>query len=1140
MKETTSPLLHVLRDLPEYNRLCELVTDADGPAAAFGLPESARAHIFAALAQQCGGLYVCADDHAARRAFAFVSALTDNAAYLPARETPLINTYASAGTTAKARIAALVRLSLGEPVALITSVEAAMQALAPPEVLRAATRTLHIGETCPPRALLTHLAEAGYEVTDLTEAPGQVSLRGDILDVFSPQLPLPCRVEFFDDEIDRMGTFDPETQRTIDRLSTCLLAPATEAPQDQLAIARGLSAIKDAKGFDAQRIAFESGRGSPGAEALIPVLYAAPCDLFAYLPARAPICVEELPRVAETAQSMERLFTGRLTSVLVNGEGLSAQAKLHSTANELFFRLNTPRTALFYALNRHASHIRARETVQFSVRTAPQYRGDCAELVRDIQNLRNTGEAVLLFAGTHAERLSQQLFDEGCETALMQDLHRLPLRGEAAIVPHSLPQGLVYPALHLHLYTEVELFGTAREAQRKHQQRKDKLVFSELRPGDYVVHEAHGIGRFEGVETLVVQDITKDYLLMRYASGDQLYIPTDQLDRVQKYIGADDAPKLSKLGGSDWQRQVGRARAAVKELAFDLAKLYAERQSARGFAFSKDSAWQAQMEEQFPYEETPDQAQSIQQIKRDMESERVMDRLLCGDVGYGKTEVALRAAFKAVQDSKQTAFLVPTTILAQQHYNTLCTRFAGFPVRVAMLSRFHSAQENKKIKAQLATGQVDIVVGTHALLAKDVHFRELGLLIIDEEHRFGVGHKEQMKNLRKSVDVLTLTATPIPRTLHMSMVGIRDMSVLETPPEDRHPVQNYVLEYSDTLLTDAVRKELSRGGQCYIVYNNVKGMEYFSSKLRTLLPEANIAYAHGQMPEQQLERTMLAFMEGTFDVLLCSTIIESGLDIPNVNTMIVVDANKMGLAQLYQLRGRVGRSNRLGYAYFTFEKDKELSEIAHRRLGALTEFAQFGAGREIALRDLEIRGAGSLLGAQQHGHIADVGYEYYCKLMGAAVKEARGEEAGFEVDPVVDIPLDAHIPKDYILNEVQRLSMYKRIAMIRDEPALLDVQEELEDRYGDIPAATQNLMDIALVKAYCARAQAPALTIRAGSAKLVFHENAALDGAKLLHAATAYGAKLQPGETLALLYERAAAEPAELLRLLRPLLLALQ
>ncbi len=1130
-------MLEVFKASPEYNRLYELLTGAQGPASAFGVPEALRPVLAAALAQSRTVLFVTATQKGAEAAYAQASALCDNAALLPLRELPLVNAYAVSGEIANLRMDALLRLVLKKTTLLFTSAEAAMQRLCPPEVLQNAVHSIAVGDTIDPRTLLRGLTEAGYERVELVEGAGMVAARGDIVDVFPPHSPVPYRIEFFGDDVDRITCYDPVTQRSIENMESVLLSPATEAPQTPAAIERALLAIRAAAGFDAQRLAWEDGRFCPGAETLLPLLYPEECTVYEHLPEDALILLEEPHRIEEEAASAERMFIESVKTTLERGEGVSAQYGLLSSVNAFFSRMQTPRTGLLFTLSRSFARIRPKDSVQTDARPAPRYAGGIEELCQDVNAWKAGKNAVLLYAGAHTQRLRQQLQDFDCIAAEAAELTRAPAAGEALLLPESLPAGFVWPSIRLCVLGEAELLG--KSGRKLKRGKKPQLAFSDLAVGDLIVHEAHGIGKFVGVETLTVQDNTRDYLLLQYAGGDKLYIPTDQLDRIQKYIGGGDGgevPKLNRLGGSEWNRQVGRAKAAVKALAFDLAALYAKRSSETGFAFSQDTAWQRQLEEQFPYEETPDQLQCIEEIKKDMESPKAMDRLLCGDVGYGKTEVALRAAFKAVQDGKQVAFLVPTTILAQQHYNTLSARFADFPIRIGLLCRFKSAAEQKQTKEGLLNGQVEIVVGTHALLAKDVKFKDLGLLIVDEEQRFGVGHKEQIKNMRSSVDVLTLSATPIPRTLHMSMTGIRDMSTIETPPEDRYPVMTYVLEYTDNLLCDAIKKELSRGGQCYVVSNNVARMDRFAEHLESLLPNVHIICAHGQMPERQLENAMLDFMEGRFDVLVCSTIIENGLDISNVNTLFVMDADKMGLSQLYQLRGRVGRSTRLGYAYFTFQKDKILTEIAQKRLMTLSEFTQFGAGFQIAMRDLEIRGAGSLLGAEQSGHIADVGYEYYCKLMQSAISEAKGEAQPLTVETVLDIPLDAHIPKDYIASEVQRLGMYRRIAMITDRASLYDVQEEMEDRYGNIPQPVQNLMDAALVKALAGKAQAMQLTVREGSAKLQFHEQAEIDGIRLVAAAANTGAQIIQGDTVSLAWRLGNKSPGEILAVLPALL----
>lgn len=689
----------------------------------------------------------------------------------------------------------------------------------------------------------------------------------------------------------------------------------------------------------------------------------------------------------------------------------------------------------------------------------------------------------------------------GLDAPTAESLERGLVPGELIIVRESLPRGFEYPELHVAAITEYELFGAAKRPAPK-RAKKHQLAFSELNVGDLIVHEVHGIGRFAGVETIEADGRVRDYIRLIYRDGNSLCLPTDQLDRVQRYVGTgEEPPKLSKIGSSEWQKTVSRAREGVKKLAFDLAKLYGERASRKGFSFSPDTPWQTMMESDFPYEETPDQLTCIEEIKRDMESPRVMDRLLCGDVGYGKTEVALRAVFKAVMDSKQVIFLVPTTILAQQHYNTAVSRFAGFPVRVRMLSRFTPKKEVRRTLDELESGEADVVIGTHRLLGKDVKFKDPGLFVIDEEHRFGVGHKEQIKELKKDLDVLTLSATPIPRTLHMSMTGIRDMSVIETPPEHRYPVRTFVMEYSESMVREAVLKEMGRGGQVFFVYNRVQDMERFAGKLKSFMPEVRIAFAHGQMPERTLERTMIEFIEHKYDLLLCSTIIESGLDINNVNTIIIYDADKLGLAQLYQLRGRVGRGTRLAYAYLMTKSGAVLTEVAAKRLKAIGEFTQFGSGFKIAMRDLEIRGAGNILGPEQHGFMSQVGYEMYLRLIDQAVKEARGEEQREQVHCVVNIPLDANIPPKYIGRTEERMSMYRRIASIKSKGDMQDVQDELIDRYGDIPEMVQNLLDISVIKGSAEMAYITNLSVNEGEVKFAFDSGAPIDPSKLLNLA---------------------------------------
>jgi len=711
------------------------------------------------------------------------------------------------------------------------------------------------------------------------------------------------------------------------------------------------------------------------------------------------------------------------------------------------------------------------------------YNGRLEPLQKDIAAWQAQGCAVALLTGGEARgRRLLRALEQQKVTAHYRETADEPLRpGEVVLLPISVHKGFRNVTAKLCVVSDSDLYGSAYQRVQKHHAAGEHIAsFTDLNTGDYVVHDIHGIGIYDGVVQLQTEGITHDYLLIRYLGNDKLYVPTDQFDRVQKFIGAvNSPPKLNRLGSGAWEKQKSKVKASLKELAFDLAELYARREKQTGFAFSRDLPWQQEFEDLFPYELTEDQQKSVEKIFADMESSRSMDRLLCGDVGYGKTEVALRAAFKAVLDGKQVAILAPTTILVQQHYNTMKKRFAGFPVTCEMLSRFRTPREQREIVEKLKGGKIDIIVGTHRLLAKDVQFKDLGLLIIDEEHRFGVSHKESIKHMKTKVDVLTLSATPIPRTLHMSLTGIRDMSLLETPPEERLPVKTYVTPYDDSIVANAIRHEMARGGQVYFLYNRVRSIEQMYTRLQTLVPDARIAVAHGQMRENALEDVMLDFYAGAYDVLLCSTIIESGLDVPEANTLIVFDADRFGLSQLYQLRGRVGRSSRQAYAYFTVRRDKLLSETAEKRLTAIREFTEFGAGYRIAMRDLEIRGAGDVLGPQQSGQLSAVGYDMYVKLIEQAVHEVQGIKDTPELDTRVELSVDAFLPENLVQDERLRIEIYKRIAMIEDENSKLDIEAELIDRFGDIPQPVENLMLVARLRAVTRRLGINHLFLRA-------------------------------------------------------------
>ena len=742
--------------------------------------------------------------------------------------------------------------------------------------------------------------------------------------------------------------------------------------------------------------------------------------------------------------------------------------------------------------------------IEFGSTSTTPYQSQMELLAKDLKGWRENGYSIAILTGGEARgtRLQKTLTELGVPSTYFETLNGNLVTGEVLLLPVAYQKGFIHPQAKLVLLSDTDVYGSAYQRARKRQKAGERIAsFTDLKLGDYVVHDLHGVGLYQGVVQMDNDGVKRDYLLIQYAGNDKLYVPADQFDRVQKFIGAEhNAPKLNRLGGGEWERQKSRVKAGLKKLAFDLAELYKRRENTPGYAFEHDNPWQQEFEDAFPFELTADQQQCVAQIETDMESPHNMDRLLCGDVGYGKTEVALRAAFKAVVEGKQVALLAPTTILVQQHYNTIRKRFAGFPVTVDMLSRFRTAKEQKETLDSLAKGEVDILVGTHRLLAKDVKFKDLGLLIVDEEHRFGVNHKEAIKNLKTKVDVLTLSATPIPRTLHMSMVGIRDMSLLETPPEERMPVKTYVMPYDDGVITEAIRRELSRGGQVYFLYNRVRSIEQMSARLRQLVPEARIGVAHGQMRENALEDIMLDFYAGAYDILLCTTIVESGLDVPDANTLIVFDADHFGLSQLYQIRGRVGRSNRQAYAYLTVRGDKQLTETAEMRLSAIREFTEFGAGYRIAMRDLEIRGAGDVLGPEQSGHLSTVGYDMYVKLIEQAVGEAQGVEQIPELDTRVELRIDAFLPESYVPQEKLRVEAYKRIAMIEDEAGRLDIEEELIDRFGDVPQPVQNLMLIAQLRGVTRKLGISLLSLRADGVHMRVDEKYMPDAALLYEA----------------------------------------
>ncbi|NMA85195.1 MAG: transcription-repair coupling factor [Epulopiscium sp.] len=933
------------------------------------------------------------------------------------------------------RLIILEKLLSKQTSIVIVSIEGLLDKLIPPTVMRKWIFQVAVGHKWNMDEVLIQFIEMGYERVEQVEDRGQFAVRGGIIDLFPMTGEDAYRLELWDDEVDSIRIMNPETQRSAGKIDQIQVFPAKEQ-----------FLVSD-----------EDGKNTS--------------NIFEYIGRHALIFLDEPLRIEEKCERLLEEFEESIKNRLEKGKVVPSQLEEIYRYDDLVHLWSFHPQVILSTLLQPVQSFSVKETIHIGVKSIQPFHQKVDVLAKDLaQWVRNRYRIIILVSSqSRGERLVESLQEHQLPAFFRKDMTQPVLPKEIIVTIGRLNKGFEYTDLRFVVLSETDVFGERRKKRRPRFKDKGKAIqsFTDLKVGDYVAHENHGIGVYQGIENMLIDGIGKDYLKIRYADGGNLYVPAHQLDMVQKYIGSEGkVPKIHKLGGTDWLKTKSRAKKAVADLAKDLVELYAKRQQAVGYSFSEDTVWQKEFEELFPYEETDDQLVAIEETKKDMESSKVMDRLLCGDVGYGKTEVAIRAAFKAVQDGKQVAYLVPTTILAQQHYNTFIQRMKDFPIKIELLSRFRTTSQQKQSLENLRKGTADIVIATHRLLSKDVKFKDLGLLIVDEEQRFGVAHKEKMKQIKQNVDVLTLTATPIPRTLHMSLIGIRDMSILEEPPQERHPVQTYVMEYRLDFIKDAIERELNRGGQVYYLHNRVKNIEKITFELQELLPNATVAYAHGQMAERELEDIMLDFIEGEIDVLVCTTIIETGLDISNVNTIIIQDADHMGLSQLYQLRGRVGRSNRLAYAYLMYQKDKVLQENAEKRLQAIKEFTEFGSGFKIAMRDLEIRGAGNLLGAEQHGHMEAIGYDMYCKLLQEAIGDLQDDGTRMpQFETSVDLDVNAYISEEYIQNELQKLEMYKKMAAIQNQEDFYDIQEELEDRYGDIPSSVGNLLDIALIKA---------------------------------------------------------------------------
>lgn len=1130
-----------LVDLAEYTDMKQDLDQGKGPVQISGVTDSQKVHVMHELSKDNPWqLVVTYDDTRAKEIFDDFSYFEPNTWLYPARDLLFYSSDIHGNLLTRQRMQVFKHLLEDEGGVVVTTVDGLMDHLLPLSMIKESCLNIMVGQTLDMEEIKHLLTGMGYERMGQVDGMGQFSVRGGILDVFPLTEEVPVRIELWGDEVDSIRSFDAESQRSIQQMDEVTIYPAAELILTKKDIEEGILCLeadekKQEKAFrdqkkpeEAQRIrravgelveSLKEGFDVQTLDAYIRYFCKDTVSFLDYMKevgakvtlvssttetgkqtSGLTLILDEPQRMKEKAETVETEFRESMSHRLEQGYILPGQADLLFASKTVLADCHTPHSIFMTGLDQRLPGMTPKAKYSLTGKNLNSYQNSFEILIKDLTKWKKDGYRVVLLSAsrTRASRLAGDLREYDLRAFCPEDAGRPVAPGEIMVTYGKLHKGFEYPLIKFVVITEGDMFGVEkRKKKRKKYNYEGKKIssFSELSVGDYVVHESHGLGIYKGIEKIEQDHVIKDYIKVEYGDGGNLYLPATRLEGIQKYAGADaKVPKLNKLGGTEWTKTKTKVRTAVREIAKELVELYAARQDAEGFQYGPDTVWQKEFEEMFPYDETDDQLTAIDDTKRDMESKKIMDRLICGDVGYGKTEIALRAAFKAVQEEKQVVYLVPTTILAQQIYNTFVQRMKDFPVRVDMMSRFRTPGEMKKTVEGLKKGYVDIIVGTHRVLSKDVQFKNLGLLIVDEEQRFGVTHKEKIKQMKQNVDVLTLTATPIPRTLHMSLIGIRDMSVLEEPPVDRVPIQTYVMEYNDEMIREAIHRELGRGGQVYYVYNRVNNIDEVANHVASLVPDANVAFAHGQMNEHQLEKIMLDFINGDIDVLVSTTIIETGLDIPNANTMIIQDADRLGLSQLYQIRGRIGRSNRTSYAFLMYKRDKMLKEDAEKRLQAIREFTELGSGIKIAMRDLEIRGAGNILGAEQHGHMEAVGYDLYCKMLNEAVIALKGgqeEEETFET--VVDCDIDAFIPDGYIKNEYLKLDVYKRISAIETDDEYMDMQDELIDRFGDIPKSVDNLLRVAELKALAHRAYVTEVDINTQEIRIELYPKAKLD-----------------------------------------------
>ncbi len=1119
-----------LEQLEAFNTLIKDIENKTTPVLATGVVDSQKCHLVFCLLYKLNksSVIITHSELNAKQIYDDIEYfMKDKVKYYPSKDAVFYNADVRSVEITKRRLQVVESLLKGEQCVVVLSAEALLDKLTPKHIFKSFILELSVGEQIPIESLIEKLQLIGYERSDIVYSQGQYAVRGCIVDIFPILSNNAIRIEFFDDEIDSIRFLDIDSQRSIEKINDKTeIFPMRELVFNDEKIKEVKYTIEKEykkayenyvqKGLheeanNLKNTVFETlekleyHKNFAGIESYVNYFYKNSSTILDYICPETILFFDEPQKISEHIKNVDKELNENIKNKMLKGLLLKNQSNFVFSYSHILTLTQSYCTILFTMLTHSIKDFIIKRIINFDVKTVGVFKNQAELLFDDLKYWKDNNYTIAVLAGgqSRGERLVSEINEKGipckyCDNILSEQNEQIP-KGVVFVSSGNLNKGFEYRQIKFVVVTLKEFYGNKKKRKPSKKTHGAKIQsFVDLKIGDYIVHDNHGIGIYKGIEQIVRDGVSRDYLKLLYADGGVLYIHTSQMDMIQKYIGSDSAKlKLNKLSSGDFTKAKLKAKAAAKVLASELLSLYAKRQSVKGFSYSKDTVWQQEFEDSFPYEETEDQLTAIADVKDDMESDKVMDRLICGDVGYGKTEIAIRAAFKAVQDNKQVAYLVPTTILAQQHYSTFTQRMKDFPISIEMLSRFKTPKQQKESIEKIKNGIADIAIGTHRLLSKDIKFKNLGLVIIDEEQRFGVAHKEKLKQFKKDVDVLTLTATPIPRTLHMSMIRIRDMSILQEPPGERQPIQTYVMEYDLELVKEAINRELSRGGQVYYLHNKVRNIEEIARKIQLLVPDAAVSFAHGQMSEHELEYVMMDFIEGEIDVLVCTTIIETGLDIPNVNTIIIQDADHMGLSQLYQLRGRVGRSNRLAYAYLMYRKDKVLVENAEKRLQTIREFTEFGSGFKIAMRDLEIRGAGSILGGEQHGHLDVVGYDMYCRLLAEAVSELKDEKAPETFETTIDININAYIPAFYIESEEQKLEIYKKIASISNMHDYYDVWEEIEDRFGNIPVSVQNLLEIALLKAYAHKAEIVSVVQKQGTIVMTFKENANVDILKI-------------------------------------------